>query len=54
LGCTGIFQHSQPWPDEEERNRVIKEKHERGFLARKSRAARIHEKETERLARLNR
>ncbi|CAD6205023.1 unnamed protein product [Miscanthus lutarioriparius] len=48
-------QHTfNPWPDEEERNRVIQEKHERGFLARKSRAARIHEKETERLARLNR
>ncbi|RLN41609.1 zinc finger CCCH domain-containing protein 62-like [Panicum miliaceum] len=44
----------QPWPDEEERNRVIKEKHERGDLARKSRAARIHEKENKKLLRLNR
>ncbi|KAF8723330.1 hypothetical protein HU200_021852 [Digitaria exilis] len=44
----------QPWPDEEERNKVIKEKHERGDLARKTRATRIHEKENEKLLRLNR
>ncbi|RCV42889.1 hypothetical protein SETIT_9G251500v2 [Setaria italica] len=44
----------QPWPDEEERNRVIQEKHERGDVARKSRAARIHEKEIEKLSRLKR
>ncbi|KAG2549324.1 hypothetical protein PVAP13_9KG268500 [Panicum virgatum] len=42
----------QPWPDEEERNRVIQEKHERGDLARKSRAARIHEKENKKLLRI--
>ncbi|CAN6305323.1 unnamed protein product [Urochloa humidicola] len=44
----------QPWHDEEERNRAIQEKHERGDLARKSRAARIHEKEIEKLAMLKR
>ncbi|RLN17740.1 zinc finger CCCH domain-containing protein 62-like [Panicum miliaceum] len=44
----------QPWPDEVERNRVIQEKHERGDLARKSRAARIHEKENKKLLSLNR
>ncbi|PUZ39398.1 hypothetical protein GQ55_9G304800 [Panicum hallii var. hallii] len=44
----------QPWPDELERNRVIQEKHERGDLARKSRAARIHEKENKKLLSLNR
>ncbi|KAG2538284.1 hypothetical protein PVAP13_9NG411000 [Panicum virgatum] len=43
----------QPWPDEEERNKVIQEKHERGDLARKSRAARINEKENQKLLRLN-
>ncbi|WVZ58762.1 hypothetical protein U9M48_008994 [Paspalum notatum var. saurae] len=43
----------QPWPDEEERKRVIQEKHERGCLARKSRAARIHKKEIEKMAILN-
>ncbi|KAJ1295620.1 hypothetical protein BS78_01G237100 [Paspalum vaginatum] len=42
-----------PWPDEEERKRVIQEKHERGCLARKSRAARIHKKEIEKMAILN-
>ncbi|KAG2538282.1 zinc finger CCCH domain-containing protein 62-like isoform X2 [Panicum virgatum] len=41
----------QPWPDEEERNKVIQEKHERGDLARKSRAARINEKENQKLLR---
>ncbi|CAL4924756.1 unnamed protein product [Urochloa decumbens] len=44
----------QPWCDEEERNRAIQEKHERGDLARKSKAARICEKEIEKLSRLKR
>ncbi|CAL4941611.1 unnamed protein product [Urochloa decumbens] len=44
----------QPWSDEEERSRAIQEKHERGDLARKSKAARIREKEIEKLARLKR
>ncbi|KAL6883358.1 hypothetical protein ACP4OV_010772 [Aristida adscensionis] len=44
----------QPWPHEEERNRVLQEKHARGFWARKTRAVRIHEKEKERMVRLNR
>uniref|UniRef100_A0A0A9G5W3 C3H1-type domain-containing protein n=1 Tax=Arundo donax TaxID=35708 RepID=A0A0A9G5W3_ARUDO len=44
----------QPWPDEEERNRVLQEKHQRGSVARKSRAVRIHEKEIEKMMRSNR
>ncbi|TVU30920.1 hypothetical protein EJB05_22573 [Eragrostis curvula] len=44
----------QPWTDEEERNRVLQEKHARGFVARKSRASRIQEKEIERKMKFNR
>ncbi|GJN20485.1 hypothetical protein PR202_gb07868 [Eleusine coracana subsp. coracana] len=44
----------QPWTDEEERNTVLKEKHARGFVARKSRASRIQEKEIEKKMRFNR
>ncbi|XP_015697247.2 zinc finger CCCH domain-containing protein 62-like [Oryza brachyantha] len=44
----------QPWPDEEGRNRVLQEKHARGFVARKTREVRIKEKEHERVRRLNR
>ncbi|KAL6642975.1 hypothetical protein ACP70R_021156 [Stipagrostis hirtigluma subsp. patula] len=44
----------QPWPDEEERKRVLQEKHARGFVARKKRAVRIHVKEVEKAVRLNR
>ncbi|XP_047072530.1 zinc finger CCCH domain-containing protein 62-like [Lolium rigidum] len=44
----------QPWPDEQERSRVLQEKHARGFLARKSREVRIHEKEIGKMRRFNR
>uniref|UniRef100_A0ACD5Z0K0 Uncharacterized protein n=1 Tax=Avena sativa TaxID=4498 RepID=A0ACD5Z0K0_AVESA len=44
----------QPWPDEQERSRVLQEKHARGFLARKSRDVRIHEKEINKMRRFNR
>lgn len=44
----------QPWPDEHERSRVLQEKHARGFIARKSRDVRIHEKEIDKMRRFNR
>ncbi|KAI4987112.1 hypothetical protein ZWY2020_019912 [Hordeum vulgare] len=44
----------QPWPDEQERSRVLQEKHARGFQARKSRDVRIHEKEIDKMRRFNR
>uniref|UniRef100_A0ACD5ZG02 Uncharacterized protein n=1 Tax=Avena sativa TaxID=4498 RepID=A0ACD5ZG02_AVESA len=44
----------QPWPDEQERSRVLQEKHARGFIARKSRDVRIHEKEINKMRRFNR
>uniref|UniRef100_A0A0D9XJ98 C3H1-type domain-containing protein n=1 Tax=Leersia perrieri TaxID=77586 RepID=A0A0D9XJ98_9ORYZ len=44
----------QPWPDEAERNRVLQEKHARGYVARKTREVRIKEKENRRMKRLNR
>lgn len=44
----------QPWPDEQKRSRVLQEKHARGFIARKSRDVRIHDKEIEKMRRFNR
>ncbi|CAM0957214.1 unnamed protein product [Alopecurus aequalis] len=44
----------QPWSDEQERSRVLQEKHSRGFIARKSREVRIHEKEIGKIRGFNR
>jgi hypothetical protein len=46
--------NSKKWDNEEERTKIVQEKHERGYVARLSRERRIQEKELRKSQRENR
>jgi len=49
IGAIILFPKLQRWTDEEERRKVLQEKHSRGFVARCSRETRIKERETRKM-----